>query len=151
MPILQDFKDFALRGNVVDMAVGIIIGASFGAVVKSAVANMLMPPLGLALGNVDFTNLFVVMRAGHPIGPYATIAEAHKEGAVTLNYGVFLNSVISFAIIAVCVFLLIRVMNRLQGAMAHNQPIPAATQQCPHCDSTISVRAHRCAFCTTEL
>lgn len=151
MSILQDFRDFALRGNVVDMAVGIIIGASFGAVVKSAVADMLMPPLGLALGNVNFSDLFVVLREGRPAGPYATIAEAHKDGAVTLNYGMFVNSVISFAIIAACVFLLIRVMNRLQGAIVHNQPVPAPTRQCPHCDSTISVRAHRCAFCTADL
>lgn len=151
MSILQDFKVFALRGNVVDMAVGIIIGASFGTVVKSAVADMLMPPLGLALGNVDFSNLFVVLREGHPVGPYTTIAQAHKDGAITLNYGLFLNSVISFLIIAFCVFLLIRFMNRLQAALDRSNPVVAATRQCPHCDSTVSARAHRCAFCTSDL
>lgn len=151
MALFKEFRDFALRGNVVDMAVGIIIGASFSAVVKSMVADMLMPPLGLLLGNMDFSRLFVVLREGHPLGPYASIAQAHTAGAVTLNYGSFVDTMISFSIIAACVFLLVRAMNRLQNAVDRPPPAAVATKPCPYCDSTLSVKATRCAFCTSAL
>ena len=111
--MLKEFKEFAMRGNVIDMAVGIIIGAAFGTIVKSLVADVIMPPIGLLLGNVDFTNLFVVLREGSAAGPYASLAEAQKVGAVTINYGTFINTIISFLIVAFAVFLLIRQINRI--------------------------------------
>ncbi|MBM3307683.1 MAG: large conductance mechanosensitive channel protein MscL, partial [Candidatus Eisenbacteria bacterium] len=112
--MLKQFKEFALRGNVVDMAVGIIIGAAFGAIVSSLVADVIMPPIGLLLGNVDFSNLFIVLKEGATQGPYASLAAAKGAGAVTLNYGVFFNAIISFLIVAFSVFLLISQMNRLK-------------------------------------
>ncbi|HEX5539457.1 MAG TPA: large conductance mechanosensitive channel protein MscL [Methylophilaceae bacterium] len=121
--MLKEFKNFAMRGNVVDMAVGIIIGASFGAIVKSLVDDVLMPPLGLLLGNVDFSDLFIVLKHGVTAGPYATVEAAQKAGAVTLNYGKFINNVVSFIIVAFAVFLLIRVINRLK---THEESAPPA-------------------------
>jgi large conductance mechanosensitive channel len=112
--VFKDFKEFALRGNVVDMAVGIIIGAAFGAIVSSLVADIIMPALGLLLGNVDFSDLFVLLKAGTAPGPYPTLADAQAAGAVTLNYGLFVNRVISFLIVAFSVFLLVKGMNRLR-------------------------------------
>ena len=112
--MLKEFKEFAVRGNVVDMAVGIIIGAAFGKIVDSLVKDVIMPPIGLLLGKVDFSNLFVVMKQGAQAGPYLTVEAAQKAGAVTFNYGVFLNTVISFVIVAFAVFLLIRTLNRLK-------------------------------------
>jgi large conductance mechanosensitive channel len=112
--MFKEFKEFALRGNVIDMAVGIIIGAAFGTVVSSLVADVIMPPLGLLLGNVDFSDLFFLLKAGTAPGPYATLAEAQASGAITLNYGLFVNRVISFLIVAFAVFLLVRGMNRLR-------------------------------------
>ena len=124
--MLKDFKDFALRGNVVDMAVGIIIGAAFGAIVKSLVDDVIMPPIGLLLGNVDFSNLFVVLKEGATAAPYASVAAAKAAGAVTLNYGLLVNAVVSFTIVAFSVFLLIRTLNRLKREEA---PAPAATPE----------------------
>lgn len=112
--MLKEFREFAMRGNVLDVAVGIIIGAAFGAIVSSLVADIIMPPIGLALGNLDFSNLFVVLKAGSPAGPYASVAAAKAAGAVTINYGLFLNAVISFLIISFSVFLLVKGMNRLR-------------------------------------
>ena len=112
--MLKDFKEFAMRGNVVDMAVGIIIGGAFGLIVKSLVADVLMPPIGLLLGNVDFSNLFITVREGAIAGPYASLAVAKEAGAVTINYGLFINTVISFIIVAFAVYLLIRQLNRLK-------------------------------------
>ena len=112
--MLNEFKEFAMRGNVVDMAVGIIIGAAFGTIVQSLVNDVIMPPIGLALGNVDFSNLFVVLKEGAPAGPYAALIEAKDAGAVTINYGAFINTVISFLIVAFAVFLLIRSINRMR-------------------------------------
>ena len=114
MGMLQEFKAFAVRGNVVDMAVGIIIGAAFGKIVDSLVKDVIMPPIGLLLGKVDFSNLFVVLREGAAAGPYVSVEAAQKAGAVTFNYGVFVNTVISFTIVAFAVFLLIRAINRLK-------------------------------------
>jgi large conductance mechanosensitive channel len=113
--MLNEFKEFAVRGNVVDMAVGIIIGAAFGKIVDSLVKDVIMPPIGLLLGQVDFTNLFLVMKQGAQAGPYLSVEAAQKAGAVTFNYGVFINTVISFVIVAFAVFLLIRMINRLKS------------------------------------
>ena len=150
--MLKEFRDFAMRGNVVDMAVGIIIGAAFGAIVKSLVDDMIMPPIGMLLGNVDFTNHFVVLKQGaKAAGPYATLAEAHGAGAVTLNYGLFINTVISFIIVAFSVFLLIRGMHRMQERL--EKPVAAAvtTKECPYCLSSVNIKATRCPQCTSDL
>ena len=112
--MLKEFRDFAVRGNVIDMAVGIIIGAAFGTIIKSMVSDVIMPPIGLLLGNIDFSELFIVLKAGAQAGPYATVKAAKAAGAVTLNYGVFINTVISFVIVAFCVFLVIKQMNKLK-------------------------------------
>ena len=139
-----------MRGNVVDMAVGIIIGAAFGTIVKSLVSDILMPPIGLLLGNVDFTNLFFVIKAGSTPGPFATLAAANEAGAVTLNYGVFINTIISFLIVAFAIFILIRNMNKLK----RKEEEPAAeptTKECPYCYSSIAIKATRCPNCTSEL
>ena len=148
--MLKDFKEFAMRGNVVDMAVGIIIGAAFGTIVKSLVADVIMPPIGLLLGNVDFSNLFIVLKEGATSGPFATIAEAQKAGAVTINYGVFINTIISFIIVAFAVFLVIRAINKLKRE-EEAPPEEPTTKECPHCLSTIAIMATRCAYCTSEL
>lgn len=148
--MFKEFKEFIMRGSVVDMAVGILIGAVFGAIVKSFVADILMPPIGLLLGNVDFANLFFILKDGIPAGPYATVAEANKVGAVTLNYGIFINTTINFLIVAFAVFLLVRAINRLK----REEAAPAAepnTKECPYCFSVIPVKAMRCAHCTSEL
>ncbi|HLW73457.1 MAG TPA: large-conductance mechanosensitive channel protein MscL [Gammaproteobacteria bacterium] len=148
--MFKEFREFAMRGNVVDMAVGIIIGAAFGAIVKSMVDDIIMPPIGLLLGNVDFSNLFVILKEGHKLpGPYATLAEAHTAGAVTLNYGLFVNTLISFVIIAFSVFMLIRSMNRLQQRL--EKPAAVTTKTCPYCFSTININATRCPSCTSDL
>jgi large conductance mechanosensitive channel len=144
----KDFKEFALRGSVVDMAVGIIIGGAFGTIVKSLVADVIMPPIGLLLGGVDFSDLFVILKQGTTPGPYPTLAAAQAAGAVTVSYGVFLNSVISFLIVAFAVFLLVKGVNRLQP-----EPPPAepTTKECPRCCSKIPIKANRCPQCTSEL
>lgn len=112
--MLKEFKEFAMRGNVVDMAVGIIIGAAFGTIVQSLVNDVVMPPIGLILGNVDFSNLFVVLKEGTPPGPYAALVDAKDAGAVTINYGAFINTIISFLIVAIAVFILVRAINRMK-------------------------------------
>jgi len=148
--MFKEFKEFAMKGNVVDMAVGIIIGAAFGTIVKSLVDDIIMPPIGLLLGHVDFSNLFLVIKQGTLAGPFATVAEAHKAGAVTINYGIFINTVISFLIVAFAVFLLIRGLNKLKRE-EEAPPEEPTTKECPKCLSTISINATRCAFCTSEL
>ena len=148
--MLQEFKKFAMRGNVVDMAVGIIIGGAFGTIVKSLVSDVMMPPIGLMLGGVDFSDLFFILKEGPTAGPYATLAIAQAAGAVTIGYGLFLNAVISFLIVAFAVFLLIKGINKLQA----EQQAPAAnptTKECPRCFSAIPIKATRCPHCTTEL
>ena len=148
--MLKEFKEFAMRGNVVDMAVGIIIGAAFGTIVKSLVADIIMPPIGLLLGNVDFTDLFVVLKQGATAGPYLTLVDAQKAGAVTLNYGVFANTIISFIIVAFSVFLLIRAINKMKR-QEEAPPEEPTTKECPHCLSSIPIKATRCGYCTSEL
>ena len=148
--MLKEFKEFAMRGNVVDMAVGIIIGAAFGVIVQSLVADVIMPPIGLLLGNVDFSNLFVILRQGATTGPYASLADAQKAGAVSINYGVFITTIISFFIVAFAMFILIRSLNKLK----RKEEVPSAeptNKECPYCLSKIPIKAKRCAFCTSEL
>ena len=145
--MLKEFKEFAMRGNVVDMAVGIIIGVAFGAIVQSLVADVIMPPIGLILGNVDFSNLFVVLKEGAAAAPYASLAEAQKAGAVTINYGKFLNAVMSFVIVAFAVFMLIRAINQLK----RKEVVAPTTKECPQCFSTIPIKAKRCPNCTSQL
>jgi large conductance mechanosensitive channel len=148
--MIKDFKAFIMRGNVVDLAVGVIIGASFGAIVKSLVDDVIMPPIGLATGGLDFGNKFVVLKEGaKAAAPYASLADAKTAGAVTLNYGLFINQTVTFVIVAMCVFILVRMVSRLQRPPA---PAPApATKSCPFCATPIPVAAKRCPNCTSQL
>jgi large conductance mechanosensitive channel len=148
--MFKEFKEFAMRGNVVDMAVGIIIGVAFGAIIKSLVADVIMPPIGLLLGNVDFSNMFLVLKQGAAAGPYASLDAAKEAGAVVLSYGIFINTIINFLIVAFAIFLVIRNMNKLKKK-AEEKPAEPTTKECPHCLSTIAIKAMRCAFCTSEV
>jgi large conductance mechanosensitive channel len=139
--MLKEFRDFAARGNVIDLAVGVIIGAAFGKVVSSLVTDVIMPPIGMALGRVDFSNLFFALNGG----TYASIADAKKAAAPTLNYGVFLNTCIEFLIVAFAVFLLVKQVNRLKG------PAVVDTRPCPFCFTAIALKATRCPACTSEV
>lgn len=139
--MFKEFKEFAIKGNVVDMAVGIIIGAAFGKIVNSFVADVLMPPVGLLLGKVDFSNLFINLSGK----PYDSLAGAKAAGAATINYGLFLNTAIDFVIVAFAIFLLIRQINRLKS-----EPVQT-TKECPYCLSKIPLKASRCPNCTSEL
>jgi large conductance mechanosensitive channel len=150
--MLQDFKAFIMRGNVIDMAVGIIIGIAFGAVVNSVVKDIIMPPIGLALGNVDFTNLFVVLKEGLIPGPYASLADAQAAGAVSINYGLFIITVVNLVIIAAVVFfLIVRPVARMQARKKAEEPAAPITKECPYCATSIPVNASRCPNCTSEL
>ncbi|MGB7540063.1 MAG: large conductance mechanosensitive channel protein MscL [Anaerolineales bacterium] len=144
--MLKEFKDFIMRGNVLDLAVAVIIGGAFGKVISSLVTDILMPPLGLILGKVDFNNLFINMSGT----PYASLAEAQAAGAPTLNYGVFINTIINFVIVAAAIFLIIRLANRLQRLRPTEKPAPT-TKDCPFCISSIPVKATRCPYCTSEI
>jgi len=146
--MLKEFKEFALKGSVVDLAVGVIIGAAFNAIVNSIVKDIIMPPIGLLIGNVDFANLFALLKAGEVPGPYATLADAQAAGAVTINYGLFINALISFLIVAFVLFLLIRSINRLKRK---EEAPPPTTKECPYCKSTIALAATRCPHCTSTL
>lgn len=146
--MIKEFKEFIMRGNVIDMAVGIIIGAAFGSIVKSLVDDVIMPPIGLLLGRIDFSNIFVVLKDGATAGPYATVAAAKAAGAVTMNVGVFINTIISFLIVAFAVFLLIKQVNRFKKEPPAADP---ATKECPFCLSSIPVNANKCAYCTSDL
>ena len=148
--MFKEFKAFIMRGNVLDLAVGVIIGAAFGAIVKSFVDDILMPPIGLLLGNVDFSNIFAVLKAGDPAGPYATLAAAQEAGAVTMNFGVFINVIISFLITAFAIFLVIRAANALQRKEEAAPPAPT-TKSCPFCHTDIPIPATRCPNCTSQL
>ncbi|NPA30946.1 MAG: large-conductance mechanosensitive channel protein MscL [Chloroflexi bacterium] len=146
--MLKEFKDFVMRGNVLDMAVGIILGTAFGAIIKSLVDDILMPPIGLLLGGVDFANLFIVLRPGTPPPPYPSLAEAQAAGAVTLNYGLFINAIVYFLIIAFAIFMIVRTVQRWQEEEAPAEP---TTKTCPYCYSEIPIQAVRCPYCTSEL
>jgi len=148
--MFKEFKEFAMRGNVVDMAVGIVIGAAFGTIINSFVADIIMPPIGLILGNVDFSGMFIVLKEGKVAGPYETIAAAKAAGAVTLNYGLFINTIISFLIIAFSVFIVIRNINKLKRQEEAPPAVPT-TKECPYCITAIPIKAVRCPQCTSEL
>jgi len=148
--MFKEFKEFAMRGNVVDMAVGIVTGAAFGAIISSLVANIIMPPIGLLLGNVDFKNLFIVLSEGTKPGPFNTLADAQAAGAVTISYGVFVNTIINFIIVAFAMFLLIRSINKMKKKEAAPPAVPT-TKECPYCLSAIPIKAVRCGHCTSDL
>jgi large conductance mechanosensitive channel len=142
----REFRDFAMRGNVVDLAVGLVVGAAFGKIVTSLVNDILMPPLGLLLGKVDFSNLFINLSSQ----TYATLAEAKQAGAATINYGLFINTVLDFVIVAFAIFILIRQINRLQRRDKPEAP-PPTVKPCPFCFIAIPVQAMRCPSCTSHL
>ncbi len=148
--MLKEFKEFAMRGNVIDMAVGIILGAAFGTIVNSLVSDILMPPIGLILGNVDFSNIFIVLKEGAVPSPYASLAEAKNAGAVTLNIGVFVNAIVSFTIVAFAIFFMVRNINKLRRQREAVPPEPT-TKECPYCISVIPLKAVRCPRCTSNL
>ena len=154
--VIAEFKKFAMRGNVIDMAVGIIIGGAFGKIVDSLVKDVLMPPLGVLLGKIDFTNLFIVLKDGSgSSSPYPSLEAAKAAGAITLNVGLFLNTVISFIIVAFAVFLLIKAVNKLQEKMdkddAAEEIKKPTVKNCPYCCSSIPIDAVRCPNCTSKL
>ncbi|HJR35293.1 MAG TPA: large conductance mechanosensitive channel protein MscL [Gemmatimonadales bacterium] len=147
--MLKDFRAFIMRGSVVDLAVGVIIGAAFGGIVKSMVDDVIMPPIGLATGGVDFANKFIVLKEGtKAAAPYASLADAKEAGAVTLNYGLFINQLVTFLIVAACIFLIIRAIARMQGPPPVAAPV---TKDCPFCATPIPVGAKRCPNCTSQL
>ena len=148
--MLKEFKEFAMKGSVIDMAVGIIIGAAFGTIVNSLVQDVIMPPIGLLLGNADFSNIFAVLKEGKVAGPYASVAAAKAAGAVSINFGVFVNTIISFILIAFAVFFLVRTINRLRRQEEAPTPVPT-TKECTYCFSPIPIKATRCPNCTSEL
>lgn len=146
--MLKEFKEFAMRGNVFDMAVGIIIGGAFGKIVTSFVNDILMPPIGLLIGGLDFANLFIALDGKS----YASLQAAKEAGAATINYGVFINTVLDFIIVAFVIFLLVRQMNRLRRKQeAPAAPTEPTTKECPYCASTIPIKAKRCPYCTSQL
>jgi large conductance mechanosensitive channel len=151
--MLKDFKAFILRGNVVDLAVGIIIGVAFGAIVASFVNDILMPPIGLGLGNIDFANMMVVLKEGATPGPYASLEAAKAAGATTLNYGVFINTIINLLIVAAVVFFFVvrPVAHFYSRRKAAEPPPPVTTKECPYCYTAIPLKATRCPNCTSEL
>jgi large conductance mechanosensitive channel len=149
----KELKAFILRGNVIDLAVGVIMGGAFNVVVKSLVNDVIMPIIGLLLGQVDFVNLFLMLKKGDPVGPYATLADAQAAGAVVISYGVFINNVVTLLLTGVAVFFVVRGINRLQRPKPAPAAPPAAptTKECPYCLSTIPIKATRCPNCTSQL
>ena len=151
--LANEFKKFAMRGNVIDMAVGIIIGAAFGKIVDSLVKDVIMPPIGLLLGKVDFSNLYLTLQDGNVPGPYDSLSAAQAAGAVTMNLGLFVNAIISFLIVAFAVFILIKAINELQAKMDKKEAQEAVktTKTCPYCCTEIPLNATRCPHCTSEI
>jgi large conductance mechanosensitive channel len=151
MGMLKEFREFAMRGNVVDMAVGIIIGGAFGKIVTSMVNDVLMPPIGKLMGNVNFTDLFINLDSAK--GPFTSLKAAKDAGAAVIAYGSFINTVIDFTIVAFCIFMMIKAMNTLRKKMEAPAPAPAAptTKECPQCFSTIPIKAKRCPNCTSQI
>ena len=151
--MIKDFKAFIMRGNVVDLAVGIVIGVAFGAIVSSFVKDVIMPPIGLALGNVDFNNLFVILKQGTEAGPYPSLAAAQEAGAVSINYGVFINTIVNFIILAAVVFFfVVRPIAKMHTRQKAAEVAPApSTKECPYCHTNIPIKATRCPNCTSEL
>lgn len=155
MKIVQDFRKFALRGNLIDMAIGFTVGAAFATVAKSIVTDVVMPPIGLLLGRSDFSDQFWLLRAGETAPPpYATLADAQAAGAVTLNYGLFVNNVLAFMLVALAMFAIVRavarVHDRLEGGEP-DKPGEPTEKKCPHCQMVVPYKATRCGFCTSQL
>lgn len=146
MKFMQEFKEFIMRGNVMDLAIGIIIGAAFTSIINSLVKDILMPPIGLLLGGIDFSNLFVALDGGN----YASLIAAQEAAAPTLNYGLFINNIINFLIVAFVIFLVVRWVNRLKSKQPQASEEPT-TKDCPYCLSTIPVKASRCPNCTSDV
>jgi len=142
--MLKEFRDFVMRGNVLDLAIGIIIGSAFGRIVTSLVNDIIMPPIGLVLGRVDFTSLYINLSGGS----YASLADAQKAGAATLNYGLFINTIIDFLIVAIVIFLLIRAVNRFKKPVPKESP---KIKDCPYCFTAVPIKATRCPACTSDL
>jgi large conductance mechanosensitive channel len=150
--MLKDFKAFVMRGSVVDLAVGVIIGAAFGSIVKSLVDDILMPPIGLATGGIDFANKFIVLKDGaKAAAPYASLADAKAAGAVTMNYGLFVNQTVTFLIVAAAIFLVVKLVARLQSPVLVAVPTAPSTKGCPFCATQIPIAATRCPNCTPQL
>lgn len=150
--MLKEFREFALRGNVLDLAVGIIIGAAFTSIVNSLVNDILMPPVGWLLGGINFEDFYLTLKSGSTTGPYASLADASAAGAVTINYGLFINAIISFLLVALAMFLLIRAINRLQATKdAKESQAEPTTKDCPFCYTNIPLQATRCPHCTSQL
>ncbi len=147
--MLKEFKEFAMKGNVVDMAIGIVIGAAFGTIIKSMVADVIMPPIGMLMGGVDFQNLFTVLQGVDGVDTFASLAAAKEAGAVTINYGVFINHVISFIIVAFAIFMLVKAMNSAKKKEVEAPAAAPTTKKCGQCLSEIPLDATRCAFCTS--
>ena len=148
----NEFKKFIARGNVMDMAVGIIIGAAFTKIVNSLVADIIMPPLGILLGNIDFSNWFIVLKDGaQTAAPYVSLDAAKAAGATTLNIGFFINSIISFLIVAFAIFSILKVINKMKEEPKPETPAEPTTKECPHCFSTINIKATKCPNCTSDL
>jgi large conductance mechanosensitive channel len=148
--MIKEFREFAMRGNMVDLAVAFIMGGAFGSIVTSLVSDIIMPPIGLVLGNVDFANLFLVLKEGTKAGPYAALADAKAAGAITVNYGVFFNTIISFLIVSLSMFFIVRNINKLKRQKEALAAEPT-TKECQYCLSTIHIKATRCPNCTSEL
>ena len=150
--LLDEFKGFIKRGNVLDMAVGVVIGVAFGAISKSLVDDIVMPVIGLVVGRVDFANLFVTLRVGEPAGPYQTLAEAQQAGAVTVNYGAFINTLVNFAVVAAAMFAVVKTVQRLNEAgEPEDTPATSDPRRCPYCRTEIAEAATRCPGCTSTL
>jgi large conductance mechanosensitive channel len=146
--MLKEFKEFAIKGNAIDLAVGLVLGTAFGAIVASLVTDIVMPPIGLLLGDVDFAQMFIVLNEGSTPAPYATVAAASEAGAVTLNYGLFINTIVYFVIVAFAIFMVVKAMNKLQRAEAEEV---ADTKECPYCLTAVPLAATRCPACTSDL
>jgi large conductance mechanosensitive channel len=145
--MLREFKEFAIKGNAIDLAVGLVLGTAFGAIVASLVTDIVMPPIGLLLGDVDFAQMFLVLKEGSTPAPYSTVAAAAEAGAVTLNYGLFINSIVYFVIVAFAIFMVVKAMNKMKRA----EEEVVDTKDCPHCLTAIPLAATRCPACTSNL
>ncbi len=148
--MLKEFKEFVIRGNVMDMAVGIVMGVAFGLIVNSLVQDVIMPPIGLLLGHIDFANIFLVLKDGKVAGPYGTLAAAKAAGAVTMNWGVFINTIINFVVVAFAIFMMVKGVNKARRQQ-EAPPAEPTTRECPYCLSAIPIKATRCAYCTSEI
>ena len=156
--MLGEFRKFALRGNMIDLAVGITVGTAFSTIAKSFVSDIIMPPIGLVLGQVDFADIYLLLRPGPEVGPkYATLADAQAAGAITINVGTFLNNVIAFMAVALAMFFIVRVMNEIEEELEEEfgqeekKPTDPTSKKCPYCLSTVPFRSVRCAFCTSDI